>query len=233
MARRAGSTTTTAAVPPPLRDLLPGDLGSRRGGEGRRRARACRRTRNRKARSGGRQRSRLAASSSACPNAGIASRSGSPSAARSREARRRGAPSSAASCRARWWRSWCSPRRSASAGQAGDIYELLVDEGNVVKAGKKAVVWPVAAAATPSEEEGELEKEHLTVCVMPNLAKAVQNGCKLQLLSVAADAVAAAAIPAEFTSRAARASEGRAKLLHGNVGAGVGDNLPVKLDLTA
>uniref|UniRef100_A0A0E0KGW4 Uncharacterized protein n=1 Tax=Oryza punctata TaxID=4537 RepID=A0A0E0KGW4_ORYPU len=50
-------------------------------------------------------------------------------------------------------------RRSASAGQAGEIYELLVDEGSVVEAGEKAVVWPVAAATAPSEEAGELEKE--------------------------------------------------------------------------
>nr|AGO59364.1 hypothetical protein OG_BBa0035M03.12 [Oryza glaberrima] len=55
-------------------------------------------------------------------------------------------------------------RRSASAGQAGEIYELLVDEGGAVDSGEKKapVVWPVAAitaAAVPSEEAGELEKE--------------------------------------------------------------------------
>nr|AGO59345.1 hypothetical protein OB_ABa0085D15.10 [Oryza barthii] len=98
---------------------------------------------------------------------------------------RRGAPPSAAACRARWWRSWCSPRcarrrRCAAApsaaprrprhqavgvaGQAGEIYELLVDEGGAVDSGEKKapVVWPVAAitaAAVPSEEAGELEKE--------------------------------------------------------------------------
>ncbi|KAG8062893.1 hypothetical protein GUJ93_ZPchr0003g17887 [Zizania palustris] len=48
-------------------------------------------------------------------------------------------------------------RRSASAGQAGDIYELIVDDGRVVEAGEAAVVWP--AAPPPAEEAAELEKE--------------------------------------------------------------------------
>ncbi|XP_040378561.1 uncharacterized protein LOC121053949 [Oryza brachyantha] len=48
-------------------------------------------------------------------------------------------------------------RRSASAGQAGEIYELLVDEGGAVEAGEAAVARPAAVA--PSEEAGELEKE--------------------------------------------------------------------------
>ena len=47
-------------------------------------------------------------------------------------------------------------RRSASAGQAADIYELLVDDGTVAKPGDAASVWP---AVRPSEEAGELEKE--------------------------------------------------------------------------
>jgi hypothetical protein len=46
-------------------------------------------------------------------------------------------------------------RRSASAGQAADMYELLVDDGTVANFGD-AVVWP---AVQPSEEAGEMEKE--------------------------------------------------------------------------
>uniref|UniRef100_A0ACD6AHC7 Uncharacterized protein n=1 Tax=Avena sativa TaxID=4498 RepID=A0ACD6AHC7_AVESA len=44
-------------------------------------------------------------------------------------------------------------RRSASAGQAADIYELL---GNVPENGDAAAVWP---AAKQTDESGELEKE--------------------------------------------------------------------------
>ncbi|CAM0875688.1 unnamed protein product [Alopecurus aequalis] len=49
-------------------------------------------------------------------------------------------------------------RRSASAGQATDIYELLIDDGTVPVPvpGDAAVVWP---AVKPSDEAGQLEKE--------------------------------------------------------------------------
>lgn len=47
-------------------------------------------------------------------------------------------------------------RRSASAGQAAEMYELLVDDGGVAEPGEAAAVWP---AMPPAEEAGELEKE--------------------------------------------------------------------------
>ncbi|XP_051189677.1 uncharacterized protein [Lolium perenne] len=47
-------------------------------------------------------------------------------------------------------------RRSASAGQASDMYELLVDDGTVTGPRDAAVVWP---AVQPSDEAGEMEKE--------------------------------------------------------------------------
>jgi hypothetical protein len=50
-------------------------------------------------------------------------------------------------------------RRSASAGQATEIYELLVDDGGIVEldaSAAEAVVLPVTHAL---EETGELERE--------------------------------------------------------------------------
>ncbi|KAF7067453.1 hypothetical protein CFC21_073348 [Triticum aestivum] len=48
-------------------------------------------------------------------------------------------------------------RRSASAGQPVDMYELLVDDGTVAGPGDAAVVWP--AGQPPEEEAGEMENE--------------------------------------------------------------------------
>ncbi|XP_044948596.1 uncharacterized protein LOC123398159 [Hordeum vulgare subsp. vulgare] len=47
-------------------------------------------------------------------------------------------------------------RRSASAGQAVDMYELLVEDGTVAEPGDPAVVWP---AGQPAEDAGDMEKE--------------------------------------------------------------------------
>ncbi|KAL6637211.1 hypothetical protein ACP70R_024783 [Stipagrostis hirtigluma subsp. patula] len=50
-------------------------------------------------------------------------------------------------------------RRSASAGQAAEIYELLVDDGGVVEAADDAEEVALPANPHAEEEDAELEKE--------------------------------------------------------------------------